>query len=68
MNSFTRYCSRSLISMTRLKSVLGIAPPLLDLALDDLVVGRVDVVVQGGGDLRTLKGVRKPSLMPSFSE
>jgi hypothetical protein len=40
----------------------------LDLALDHGVVGRVDVLVQRGGDLLDRNGVRKPSLMPSLSE
>ena len=40
----------------------------LDLALDQLVVGRVDVLVERRGNLLHLEGVRKPSLMPSLSE
>ncbi len=35
---------------------LRIAPPGLDLPLDQLVVGRVDIVVQGGGDLLDPEG------------
>ena len=66
MTSFTRCASRSLISMVRLKS-FRVQPPRLDLALNQHVVARVDIFVERRRICFTLKGVRKPSLMPSFS-
>jgi hypothetical protein len=36
--------------------VLGVTPAFLDLALDQLVIGGVDVMIERGGDLLDLKG------------
>ncbi len=52
----------------RVEVVFDVALARLDLALDHLVVGRVDVLVERGRICLTLNGVRKPSLMPSLSE
>ena len=45
--------------------VLGVAPALFDLALDDLVIRRVDVVIQGRGDLADLEG-RQVAVVDAF--
>ena len=43
----------------------GVAPAFLDLALDDFVVGRVDVIVERGGDLLDLEG-RQIAVVDAF--
>jgi len=42
--------------------------PGFDLALDQLVVGRIALLVDRRGNLLHLERREKPSLMPSFSE
>ena len=60
MKIFTRWASRSLISMILLKSGFRVALAGFDFAFDQFVVRRVDVLIERRGNLLHLEGREEP--------